>query len=429
MNEFDMEGYIEKRMLEIKDLQQRLLYKEIVGDILNKVYRYQEQAHRQLEERILNETSTKQSDYAIYVTLTDRAHYDATDSFMYPMKPEDTKEHTVTIHDVKLAVQDHKPLKLYTIFLQTNASEIYRLLKDERRFYGVLKTRTKAYDAVFCVKRNERYLDLIKELYDVFMVNDQSWMTVCEAYLMKLLDVYLWETEPLLDREELEEIRIDFEEYDKAVRSNMIPLWNLDTISEKTSAYPDAAIDKINYEHQIFSHRLKAECEYLVRNTDVEITNIRRVHGDLMITCPVGRPKEWEFYQVHKVYHGKNYLYPMLSNQYKESFAGNLTEMFRKSIKTKAEMARLIESFPYQEFLRFRDFEIISEMPKDCEAANYNMDGFILDEIRVGNFRQTLLLKFVPAEPEHYLNEDIMSFLVTQVQKIFPEYQCVGRLI
>ena len=74
-------------MLEIKDLQQRLLYKEIVGNILNKVYRYQEQAHRQLEERILNETSTKQSDYAIYVTLTDRAHYDATDSFMYPMKP------------------------------------------------------------------------------------------------------------------------------------------------------------------------------------------------------------------------------------------------------------------------------------------------------------------------------------------------------
>ena len=92
-------------------------------------------------------------------------------------------------------------------------------------------------------------------------------------------------------------------------------------------------------------------------------------------------------------------------------------------------MARLIESFPYKDYMRFLDFEIVREVPKECEASNYNMDGFIQDEIRAGNFQQVMLLRFAPVQPGHYLNEDIMCFLVTQVQKIFPEYQCVGKLV
>ena len=38
MNEFDMESYVDRRLLEIADLKERVLYKEIVGDILKKVY-------------------------------------------------------------------------------------------------------------------------------------------------------------------------------------------------------------------------------------------------------------------------------------------------------------------------------------------------------------------------------------------------------
>ena len=43
--------------------------------------------------------------------------------------------------------------------------------------------------------------------------------------------------------------------------------------------------------------------------------------------------------------------------------------------------------------------------------------------------QQVLMLHFSPKNPEDYLNEDIMSFLVTQVQKIFPEYLCIGKLV
>lgn len=42
--------------------------------------------------------------------------------------------------------------------------------------------------------------------------------------------------------------------------------------------------------------------------------------------------------------------------------------------------------------------------------------------------RLTMLLHFAAADPGNFLNMDIMSFLVTKAQKLFPEYHCAGVL-
>ena len=41
--------------------------------------------------------------------------------------------------------------------------------------------------------------------------------------------------------------------------------------------YPEPCIDRTNYDHRIFAHRLMEDRQYLVANTDVEITNVRRL--------------------------------------------------------------------------------------------------------------------------------------------------------
>lgn len=427
-NNFDMEQYIRKRMLEITRLKDRELYKNIVGDMLLRLYKYNQEAYRGLEERLLKESTPDQADYAIYLTMTDRKHYDATDAFMHPMREEDSREQKILTKEVNTAIQKGEPFLLYTLFLQTKTSDIRRLLREERTFTGVLRTEKREYRGTFALRLNETYLDMVKALYYIFAANNQPWTTVCEAYLTKLMDVYLCTAENIPDQDEIVEIRVDFEEYADVVRYEMIPLWNLRRITRKTSTYPNPCIDKTNYEHQIFAHLLKPDCEYLVMNTDVEITNIRRQNGDLLISCSLEKPCEWELYQVNRIERKEKYFYPVLGNRYKESFSGKITEMYRKSIKTKAEMARLMEAFSYDNYVFFRGMEIKDIPPEGWEDSNYNMDGFIQDEIRVGNNRQILHLSFSPVGGENYLNEDIMSFLVTQVQKIFPEYLCIGSL-
>lgn len=428
--DFDMKRYIEKRMMEITVLDDRRLFKEVVGEILMSVYSYNQEAYQKLEQRILQECSLSQSKYAVYTSLTDITRFDATDTFMYPMIPEDTQETKIEYQDIQDALTEKKPLKLYTIFLQGSASQIHALLEHkERRFRGVIKTEKREYQAEFFVKRNVDYIKMIEELYYIFGANYQPWLTVCSAYLSKMLDIYICAAEEMKEKEEIHEIKTDFEEYAELVRYDMVPLWNLRPLTEKTSTYPNPSIDKINYEHQIFSQKLDPQCEYLIRNTDIEITNIRRLNGDIYITCPIDQPCEWQMYQVNQKTGKENYPYPILSNRFKDSFSGSITEMIRKSIKTRGEMGRLIESFDYGNYVTFTDFHVCKDIPEECAAANYNMDAFVEDEIRIGDVRQVLVIDFSVKTPGYYLNEDIMSFLVTQVQKIFPEYYCCGRLI
>ena len=279
------------------------------------------------------------------------------------------------------------------------------------------------------MRQNREYLKMIEELYVSFGINFKPWLTVCTAYLTKLLDVFLYSMEETEEGEEIKEIEVDFEEFAPRIEYRRIPLWNLKPIKEKTSTYPDPCVDKINYEHQFFSQRLKKDCGYLVRDAGVEITNIRRLNGDLFITCPIPRPCDWHLYEVHQNEKMGNYPYPVLSNQYKDTFSGSITEMYKKSIKTRGEMARLLESFEYGDYLVFSGFEILRSVPEECVPCNYNMDSFMEDEIRTGNQRPVLVICFEARDEENYLNEDIMSFLVTQVQRIFPDYCCVGRIV
>lgn len=430
MSEIDMKEYIRKRMMEITDLKDRRLFKE-VGQLLEKLYDYNERAYHTLEEKILSETSPAQKDYAIYVALTDLSHYDATDPFLCPMIRRDTKKTAVAFDEIVKALKEEQSLKLFSVFLKAGVYAVHQITHEERSFKGIIKTQKREYRATFKVRQNTEYMDLIKELYYIFGANYQPWSTVCEAYLTKLLDVCLVSAEPVRDVEELVEIQVDFEEYAGQIKYEMIPLWNLKPITEKTSTYPSPCIDCANFEHRIFSHRLKSGCGHLICNTDIEITNIRREAGDLLITCPDDKPCNWNLYQVNKKPGEYVYPYPVLSNQYKESFAGSITEMYRRSIKTKGELARLMESFDYGSYVTFQDVCVSDqeEVPKDCGRGCYNMDGFIQDEIRADGSRKVMLIDFTAADPSNYLNEDIMSFLVTQAQKLFPEYLCMGRLL
>lgn len=426
-DEFDMEAYIDRRMLEITEPGERILFKEIVGNLLKEVYRYNKEAYRGLCDRVLSEETAEQGAYAVCVALTDKDHYDETDPFLSPMLPEDTRKKELSCEEVREALGRGEEIRLFTVFLKAGASALYGMLREKRQFHGVIETENREYRGTFQLKRSERYLRQIERLYEIFTANCRPWSTVCGAYLMKLFDVVLRDSEEIGKGETIRRVEVDFEDYAGLAVCDVIPLWNLREFQEKTSTYPDAALDRINYEHQIFAHRLRADCEYLVTNTEVEITNIRRVKGDLVISCPEERPVEWSFYQVSRESGQGRYPYPPLSNRCKESFAGSITEMYRKSIRTKAEMARLIESFPAGDGLVFKGCAVGGEAPEGWEACNYNMDDFIQDEIR-GGARQILLISFAATDPESYLNEDRMSFLVSQVQKLFPEYRCIGQI-
>ena len=428
--QFDMKEYIEKRMMGLEEPEERKLFKEVVGEVLLNLYEYNRKAYESLEKRILDEYSPAQNQYAVYVSITERSRCDITDTFLNPMCREDLEKRQISGRDIRKAMEEKQEFVVDTVFFKGSASETYGLLSQgERIFHGTIRTDKRTYGADFSLRQNRKYLQMVEELYPVFEFNSRTWLTVCTAYLTKMLDICLSGEEAVGEEEEILEIEVDFEEYGGQIQYDMVPLWNLLELTEKTSTYPIPCVDQIHYEHRIFARRLRSDCEYLIRNRDTEVTGIRRQKGDLYIICPEEQPCEWHLYQAAAPDGRERYAYPVLSNQYRESFSGRVTEMFQRSIKTRAELGRLIEAFDYGTYVTYQGIRTESLVPPECIPCNYNMDGFIADEFHTGSHRPVLVIEFSQVDSRNFLTEDIMSFLVTQVQRVFPDYHCVGSLI
>ena len=73
---FDFEAYIQERMKEIDDWDERRFAKTVLLDGLLRVMRVTEEKYRRLEERVYSEIENEISRYAIQSTVISRGDYD-----------------------------------------------------------------------------------------------------------------------------------------------------------------------------------------------------------------------------------------------------------------------------------------------------------------------------------------------------------------
>ena len=80
-------------------------------------------------------------------------------------------------------------------------------------------------------------------------------------------------------------------------------------------------------------------------------------------------------------------------------------------------------------YVEYAGYEILDRKKGERVTETYPMNGFILDEIRENEYRKHLLLLFRKKGGQDFLIRDIMSFLVSEVQLLYGEYMCEGRLL
>ena len=122
------------------------------------------------------------------------------------------------------------------------------------------------------------------------------------------------------------------------------------------------------------------------------------------------------------------YDYEIMSNKVNVNFSNKISLENRYSIKTKNELARLINSFEVSKYLKFKNAVLEDYEDINCNET-YDVNDFIIDEIRNENLKNKLILQFEPLDKANYLNNDILSFLVSEVSFIYPEYKCEGKLL
>lgn len=424
-NRFDMEEYISKRALEIENLEERSLYKEISQTMILDMNNQLIESLDRLDEKLFDDLKLGRSDLGISITMIERNQYDATDDFMFPIINSDINKKEIDCNELTNNLTEKIPMALYDIYIALDYLEMITFEKQKREFKGTIKTDKSTYNAIFIISKSTKYLEAIKEVYEMFGRNKLNWNAVCTAHLNKIFTVNVVSVDKYIE-EPIECIVVDFEEFEEKISYDIFPVWNMQMIKAKTNAFPKNLIRYNVYEHAIYLKECKESNQYLVANLGIDVERVDVQNGYLVVTCNQSRPVEWELLRIHHNSLDKSHNYPILTNLEEETMMLNFAKFQGNNLKTRAEISRIINALPYSDIIEYESVRVEREYIKSTQT--YDMNNFLIADFGENLSKDTLVLSFKRNEKFNYLTYDIMSFLVTKVSQTFHEYQCIGIL-
>lgn len=426
-----MKDIIMDRLSKMEDLQQRRLLRNLMSGVFLNLVEYQEELNRQLERRVFEEVGEYDGKYDVFVSACSREEWDPLHEYLFPMIPEDTEAGKIDLRTVVSGLRGGEEVRICTLFLECKYAEIQQLLLSGRRFKGELVTSQSRYDVEFKLERNMAYIREIEKLYHVFLSNGLPWKTVNHPYAHKFVDAVLTEVDGELgEEEEALELTVHLEEYEPYKRADMIPLWNIQRLELKTGGFPVPAADRVNFEHVLPLRKTGVQHGYLVDVDDDSIRYVKRTPEELTVVSPLEKSDMWRVLMLVEPFESvvSRPGYALLSNRQKEDFIGSYRRRQGQIVRSRGEILRLVHSFAAAEALELTDVEI--RPPGVSRAITYELNRFITDEVRVDNGKWRMCLKFGDrgfTSRLAFMAEDVMSFLVSEVQLLFPEYRCEGE--
>ncbi|MCI7791976.1 MAG: hypothetical protein MR531_14580 [Lachnospiraceae bacterium] len=410
----ELDKLIEKRLLNIESLEERKQTKDIMTEVFKEITHYTQDAYQRLETKLCAELQKKDA-YPVITGIVERKDYDVTNDEMFPMYDEDMKEPEFRIEDLLECLKEGKAYFIYSIFVQADYKVVRNLAQAGEHFSCSIKTQYGEYKGTAYVEPQKKYFSLLNDLFQVYQLNGVEWRAICAPYLYKIFDVYI-DTADVPDDEIMEQITVDFKEYAPYIRYHMIPIWNMERIHVVADIQPEAFVDRVHYRHTINRKRLRQDSEYLVSDKDMEILEVER-DKELTVITTEQDIKKWEVYRL-SVTNTRMYDYPLMSNM---QFS-----LEKRISKTTAGIYKFCNRMGFHDYVSLKEISF----PEKCDDKdNYSMNDYIDNEIKIPQTDAIMLLEFESRNQEDYLVKDIISYIVTAIQREFREYNCVGKIV
>lgn len=422
-----MREMIREEIRSISSLQERVIFKELMEGVFLSLYETNERMYQDLEHRIMDELAYDINRYRIRTGVVERAYLDQSHHIMSAMQEEDLVCTAHSAKEIREHIETDGTYRLSTVLLQCDYLTRDEILRGRHDFQGII-TAGSEYPVKIRLEQSTRYLSQVEHLYHLFMANGIPWKTVNIPYLFKMADICIDQLpEEIGDKEEVMNLRVNFNEYNDFVHYDMVPIWNIAHLKLDSIGFPVACKDHRNYEHVVSIRKYGAEHAYLVSEKS-GIQSVRQNGEKLLITGAVENVKKWDVFiiragQDHKI---DRYSYPVLENLRKDDFSERFQKKTGRSVKTRAELERFIRGFGLEDYIEYEKC-ILGEKTKQQET--YSMNFFMEDEIRDREAKKSLILYFRAKGKQGWLLRDLASFIVSEVQELYPEYQCCGELL
>lgn len=418
---FDFERYIEEQLRQIDDLDERRFAKQILAEGLGRMIRQTEKKYEELERRVYQEIAIPDNCYEVVSTVVKREHYDPTNETLFPVTEADKKEETL-----RQMLSTEEEYYIGTVFLEADR-KMCRRFEERKTFKGTVQGEAETEQLEIHVKKAGRYREVMEQLYKMFQDNHIPWETVNMAYLDKFYDLYLYLPTGQSVMES-EEINIDFDDFEEAVRRNIVPLWNIEPVTYESKGFMVPCIDGIYYEHEFALADENSGDGYLIQARE-EIMEIRHEEKKIVIKSPKENFQGWSAVRVvqGETIRSLDYNAPVLTNRKQDSFLRKIAGISKIQLLTKTDLFRRIMEMDISDYIEVVDYEIV-ENGMDYPQEE-SMNWFVRDELFAMESRKVLLLKFKEKKEGCYLNDSLVWFAVSRMQMEISEYRCVGIII
>ena len=426
-----MKEMIQNEIQSIHSLSERVAFKELMEGVFLGLYETNLRMYGELEQRVQDELGYDQSRYRVRTGVIEKEYFDASHHFLSPIEEKDLEEKHYDMKEIVQSVNETGYFSLMRVVICYDFFELEELWKKTLTFKGVICTEApeREWEIEVQLRKNTAYLEKIKYLYHLFIKNGIPWQTVNAPYLYKMADVVITKLpEELNGTEKIKQVKIQFGDYSSYIQKELIPVWNIQKMVLDGIGFPTPCGDHSNYEHNISIYEYGSEHAYLAEDNQ-KIQSVSQTSDKLRIISETGEAKKWNIYMLrssteHKI---DRYTYPLMQNGRAESFAEKYQKKWNQNIRTRTELAHFIRGFALEDYVCYQNCEIMEQFPGSRET--YSMNPFIEDEVRVPSAQMKLVLYFHKGEKESWLQRDVMSFLTSEVQRIYPEYECGGVLL
>ena len=338
---------------------------------------------------------------------------------------------------------DYGNIYLENVYLNLDLRKINEV--SEREFTGWVNIDGNNYEIKVRFAKDESYLDEIKKLHNSFELNGKSWKTLNMAHFMRCYKVELVEYDFEMERDVLEkiqngdcEITYDFEEIQDKVLRNRELLWNIEKKKIISTIFVRPVKIDLSFEYTI---NFEDNEQILVSNHENEDILCCYYSGKnkLNIISKKNTGDVWDIFSIKPIEKCRKMLEIFEKNSENQEnyfhFTNFKNESFIDKIQKKNKNTRS-RAFLEKYFLEyeFTKDEIILRDINFKENIEQNLDIYDCNENLKNEFQREYFDKkpklnlFVEIKDFNEYSEDKVSFLISEIQNNYSEFECRGYL-
>ena len=419
--------------------ENEIFEKEMLGKTLREMFfelnLEMEERFREIKDKFLEAKINEISEYEdifVETVLVEKEDVFKMDGVFFPV-----------VDKIDIIDENYKDIYLENVYLNLSLHKIEEVL--EREFLGWINVDGDNYEIKVRLVKDERYFDEIKKLHNSFELNGKKWKTINMAHFMRCYRVKLAEYGFDISQDILEkiqngeyEITYDFEEIQEKILRDRELLWNIEKKNIISTIFVRPTKIDISFEYTI---NFESDEQILVSNNENEDILCCYYSGKnkLNILSKKNTGDIWDLFSVKPIekcikileLYGK-------SSENQENyfrFTNFRNKSFIDKIQTKNRNTRsrafLEKYFLEYEFTKdkilLKDINFKENIEKNLDTYDYNES--LKNDFQKGySDKKPKMNLFVEIKDFDDYSEDKVSFLISEIQNDYNEFECRGYL-